>query len=62
MTVKCPVCRGIRMDFEYPKHYDAYHKLIKEIYEILEDTDGWVEQECQDLVVERLKSLLEDKK
>jgi len=58
MNINCPVCRGIRMDFEYPKHYDAYHKLIFKIHEKIEEYtyDTAIGRVCK----KELKSLLED--
>jgi hypothetical protein len=77
MKIKCPQCykeldnykKGDLLGHFYDEHDPngnvlttlfAFH--IEKIHEILKDTDGWVEDECQNLVIERLKSLLEDKK
>lgn len=64
MKIKCPVCGRVKNEakgFKEPiDHTASYHLLISKIHEILKDTDGWVEDECQNLVIERLKSLLED--
>jgi len=74
MTVKCPVCGRVKNEakgFKEPiDHTASYHMLISKIHEIIAECEGphddsvhlkLTNKDINNIIIENLKSLLEDK-